>query len=62
MNAQFELTEQFFSSDASQRFAAGGRAPKLPAGRTDSETRGRLFRGCACDGPGFQEGRLRDLP
>jgi len=41
--AQFELTPQFFSSPTLQRYAAGGRAPKLPEGRTDSEERGRRF-------------------
>ena len=55
--AQFELTEQFFSSDALQRFAAGGRAPKLPAGRTDSEKRGRLFfEDGPVTGPDFKKG------
>jgi hypothetical protein len=55
--AQFELTEQFFSSDALQKFAAGGRAPKLPAGHTDSEKRGRLFfEDAPVTGPDFKKG------
>jgi hypothetical protein len=41
--AKFELTERFFSSEALQNFAHGGRVPTLPQGRTDSEKRGRLF-------------------
>lgn len=41
--AQFELTGQFFSSPTLRKFAAGGRAPNLPEGRTESERRGHLF-------------------
>lgn len=42
--AEFERTgERFFSSDALERFANGGKAPKLPAGRTASEKRGKEF-------------------
>jgi len=55
--AQFELTEQFFSSDALRKFAAGDGAPKLPAGRTDSEKRGRLFfEDGPVTGPDFKKG------
>jgi len=41
--AQFEVTEPFFSSPRLLAYARGGPAPALPAGRTDSEKRGRLF-------------------
>jgi cytochrome c peroxidase len=41
--AQFQRTEDFFSSDALRRFARGGAAPPLPKGHTRSEKRGRRF-------------------
>jgi cytochrome c peroxidase len=41
--AQFEVTEPFFSSFKLLGYARGGPPPALPAGRTDSEKRGRLF-------------------
>lgn len=41
--AAFQQTNRFFSSPALRRFAHGGRAPELPAGRTDPEKRGRRF-------------------
>lgn len=42
--ARFERTdERFFSSEALQSFAQGGPPPRLPAGRTASERRGRQF-------------------
>jgi len=42
--AEFELSEQFFSSPVLRRYAAGGSAaPNLPDGRTPSEIRGRRF-------------------
>ncbi len=41
--SQFEVTEPFFSSDRLQAYARGGPPPVLPAGRTASEKRGRLF-------------------
>jgi hypothetical protein len=41
--AQFERTESFFSSFKLLAYARGGPAPSLPAGRTASEKRGRLF-------------------
>jgi cytochrome c peroxidase len=42
--AEFERTDdRFFSSDALRKFAAGGPPPKLPAGKTASEKRGRAF-------------------
>ena len=34
---------RFFTSDALKAFASGGPAPQLPAGRTPSEKRGRIF-------------------
>jgi cytochrome c peroxidase len=34
---------RFFTSDALKAFASGGPAPQLPAGRTPSEKRGRVF-------------------
>jgi cytochrome c peroxidase len=34
---------RFFTSDALKLFASGGPAPQLPAGRTPSEQRGRVF-------------------
>jgi cytochrome c peroxidase len=39
----FEMTNEFFSSPETRRFAAGGAAPGLPRGNTDSEKRGRRF-------------------
>jgi cytochrome c peroxidase len=41
--ADFELTDRFFSSPELRRFAGGGPAPTLPAGRTAAERRGRRF-------------------
>ena len=41
--AEFERSKDFFSSDALRRFAAGGPAPALPEGQTESERRGRRF-------------------
>jgi cytochrome c peroxidase len=41
--AEFEQTDAFFSSRELRNFARGGRAPKLPQGRTRSEKRGRIF-------------------
>src|SRR5664279_2487869 len=41
--SQFERTESFFSSLKLLAYARGGPPPALPAGRTDSEKRGRLF-------------------
>jgi cytochrome c peroxidase len=41
--AEFQQTDDFFSSPALRRFAHGGRAPELPQGRTPSEKRGRRF-------------------
>ena len=41
--AQFQQTDDFFSSPALRNFARGGPAPSLPQGRTDSEKRGRVF-------------------
>jgi cytochrome c peroxidase len=40
---EYELTSQFFSSPALQKFAQDGSAPTLPAGVTPSEIRGRRF-------------------
>ena len=41
--AEFEQSDDFFSSPAMRRFAHGGPAPELPQGRTASEKRGRRF-------------------
>ena len=41
--AEFERSKEFFSSDALWSFAAGGPAPTLPEGVTESERRGRRF-------------------
>jgi cytochrome c peroxidase len=41
--AEFERSKEFFSSDALRSFAAGGPAPALPEGVTESERRGRRF-------------------
>jgi cytochrome c peroxidase len=41
--AEFQQTEDFFSSATLRRFARGGPEPQLPEGRTESEKRGRLF-------------------
>ena len=41
--SQFERTESFFSSLKLLAYSRGGPPPTLPAGRTDSEKRGRLF-------------------
>src|SRR6185295_19167457 len=38
---EFQKTNEFFSSPELRRFALGGPAPKLPAGHTASEKRGR---------------------
>ena len=39
--AQYQRTDQFFSSAALRDFARGGPAPDLPPGTTDAEIRGR---------------------
>jgi len=39
----FELTNEFFSSPETLKFAQGGAAPGLPRGNTASEKRGRRF-------------------
>jgi cytochrome c peroxidase len=41
--AEFEKSDEFFSSPTLRRYAQGGPAPMLPAGRTMSEIRGRRF-------------------
>jgi cytochrome c peroxidase len=41
--AEFQKTNQFFSSPAFKNFANGKAAPGLPQGRTASEKRGRVF-------------------
>jgi cytochrome c peroxidase len=41
--AEFELTNQFFSSNEVRKFAGGGSPPELPLGNTASEKRGRRF-------------------
>lgn len=41
--AEFEQTNDFFTSTTLRRFAHGGKAPTLPRGRTASEKRGRRF-------------------
>jgi cytochrome c peroxidase len=41
--AEFEKTEQFYSSPRLRRYAQGGPAPRLPEGRTISEIRGKRF-------------------
>jgi cytochrome c peroxidase len=41
--AEFQKTNQFFSSPAFKNFAKGKAAPGLPQGRTASEKRGRVF-------------------
>ena len=41
--AQFEQSDDFFTSNELLQFARGGPAPSLPEGITDSEKRGRLF-------------------
>ena len=41
--AEFEKTDEFFSSPTLMRYAQGGPAPVLPPGRTISEIRGRRF-------------------
>jgi cytochrome c peroxidase len=41
--AEFQLTNEFFSSPALRRFARGGSAPALPQGHTKSEKQGRRF-------------------
>jgi cytochrome c peroxidase len=40
--AEYESTDEFFSSNALRDFAHGGPAPKLPPGNTAEEIRGRL--------------------
>ena len=40
--AQYESSDQFFSSNALRDFAHGGPAPELPPGKTAEEIRGRL--------------------
>jgi cytochrome c peroxidase len=41
--AQFQVTDDFFSSRTLRDFARGGVNPVLPEGNTDSEKRGRVF-------------------
>jgi cytochrome c peroxidase len=41
--AQFQVTDDFFSSRTLRDFARGGLNPTLPEGNTDSEKRGRIF-------------------
>ncbi len=41
--AEFEKSDEFFSSPTLRRYAQGGSAPALPFGRTISEIRGRRF-------------------
>jgi cytochrome c peroxidase len=41
--AQFQVTDDFFSSRTLRDFARGGLNPVLPEGNTDSEKRGRAF-------------------
>lgn len=41
--ADFQRSDEFFSSSTLRRYADGGAAPVLPAGRTASEIRGRRF-------------------
>lgn len=41
--ADFQKTEDFFTSNALRKFADGGKAPELPAGKSASEKRGRRF-------------------
>jgi hypothetical protein len=41
--AQFERSADFFSADNLKSYAAGGPTPVLPAGKTASEKRGRLW-------------------
>ncbi len=41
--AQFQVTDEFFSSRTLRDFARGGLNPVLPQGNTDSEIRGRVF-------------------
>jgi hypothetical protein len=41
--AQFEQSDDFFTSNELLQFALGGPAPGLPEGITESEKRGRLF-------------------
>ena len=62
--AEFQLTNEFFSSPALRRFARGGSAPALPQGHTKSEKRGAPFlRGCSAgSGQRLQAGTVRALP
>jgi cytochrome c peroxidase len=41
--AEFQLTDEFFSSPSLRKFARGGPVPMLPEGRTDPQKRGRRF-------------------
>src|SRR6185295_20135681 len=41
--AQFQVTDDFFSSQTLRGFARGGLYPVLPLGNTESEKRGRVF-------------------
>jgi hypothetical protein len=41
--AEYEKTNEFYSSPEVRRYALGGPAPTLPQGQTDSEKRGRRF-------------------
>ena len=53
---EFELTKQFFSSDALWKYARGGPAPKLPEGRTESQKRGKRFFEEIPPGPDLKNG------
>src|SRR4051794_22338835 len=41
--AEYQQTDDFFTSPSLRSYARGGPAPTLPEGRTDSEKRGRRF-------------------
>jgi cytochrome c peroxidase len=49
--AEFQQENSFFSSSTLRRYADGGPAPTLPAGRTASEIRGRTFFVDSAPGP-----------
>jgi cytochrome c peroxidase len=50
--AEFQQTDDFFSSPALRAFARGGPPPALPAGNTAQEQRGRRFFDPVAIGPG----------
>jgi len=54
--ADFQKTSRFFSSSELEDFAAGGPAPGLPQGNTESEKRGRRFFENVPVGPGDKAG------